>query len=553
MGTHPANCATQTDGMTNITPLDFDPNRRDRERRLHFRDPAMDGVEGVDGYDGIGAEFAATRRHAGLDVSHVAATLRIRQEHLTAIEEGRFPDLPAPAYAVGFVRSYAEFLGMDAGAAIQAFKEETQSSRERVSLIFPTADAEDRVPRGWLLGMSAVLALVIFGAWFYSQNSDLIRPERVPEAPTRVVDQPGPAVGAEDVALAAPNANPAPVGIPQGRSIVDEAVVEGPLAVIEVPEVEVVAVEAANIPVAPDVPFGAEIAAALAEGAAGVPQEPVDPALGRVLGVIPVAPNEDGAFAAGDIAVGGAMPAPVAAEDEPIAAAEANEPIPALAPQPVAEPIPAPGRGLNEPVAVAAAEVAAEPEAAIEAEAVAIQAPAPANPIPAPAPEQVVAEPEVEVAVLAPPAAEPPAAPVEPVPAPAPAAPQAPAAVLAVPAPSPAPAQVIPPAAPGEVAALPGADPQVFGENQNARVVILARQDSWVQITGAAGELLLTRILRAGDRYLAPDREDLILMTGNAGALEITVDGVQIEPLGPVGTVRRNVSLAPDRLRAGGR
>jgi cytoskeleton protein RodZ len=110
----------------------------------------------------------------------------------------------------------------------------------------------------------------------------------------------------------------------------------------------------------------------------------------------------------------------------------------------------------------------------------------------------------------------------------------------------------VPPAAP-EVAGLPGFDPQIFGEEVPGRVVILARQDSWVQITGAAGELLLTRILRAGDRYLAPDREDLILMTGNAGALEITVDGVQIAPLGLVGTVRRNVSLAPDRLLAGDR
>ncbi len=548
--------------MTNITPLDFDPNRRDRERRLHFHDPSLDGVEGPEGYDGIGAEFAATRRHAGLDVSHVAATLRIRQEHLTAIEEGRFADLPAPAYAMGFVRSYAEFLGMDAGAAIQAFKEETQSSRERISLVFPSADAEDRVPRGWLLGMSAFLALVIFGAWFYSENSDLIRPERVPQAPTRVVDQPAPApaavapAGAEDVALAAPDADPALAGIPQGPITVDEAAVEAPMAAIDVPEVEVIAVAGANIPVAPNVPFVAEVEAALADGVPMVPDEAIDPALGRVLGVIPVAPDADGALAAGEIAVGGAMPTPD--EAAPIADAEAAAPL--QAPTPVAElvaepepnPVPArgfdeaPARGVDEPV-VADAPVA--PVVRSLPRAIPRPAPAPANPIPAPDP--VVAEPQVEVAVLAAPAGEPPAEPAAAAPTPAPQ--PAPAVALAVPTPFPVPAPAVPLAAPAEVAALPGADPQIFGENQDARVVILARQDSWVQITGAAGELLLTRILRAGDRYLAPDREDLILMTGNAGALEITVDGVQIEPLGPIGTVRRNVSLAPDRLRAGGR
>ena len=134
--------------MTNITSLDFDPKQRDR-------DPEM-GKTGS--YEGIGLKFLAARRQASLDIAHVATSLRIRQEHLAAIEDGRFSDLPAPAYAVGFVRSYAEFLGLDPTAVIQAFKDETENSRERVSLIFPTADAENRVPRAWFLGMSAFLS-----------------------------------------------------------------------------------------------------------------------------------------------------------------------------------------------------------------------------------------------------------------------------------------------------------------------------------------------------------------------------------------------------------
>jgi cytoskeleton protein RodZ len=507
--------------MAKITPLDLNLNRSDPKRRLDFHAPALNGEGGLEEYSGIGAEFSATRHHAGLDVSHVATTLRIRKEHLSAIEEGRFADLPGATYAMGFVRSYAEFLGMDVGAAIQEFKEETQSSRERVSLVFPSAGAEDRVPRGWLLGMSAFLALVIFGAWLYSKNSNFIRPEQVPQAPIRVVDQP---------ALA-----PTTLAIPQGRITADEAAVEAPIAAMDVPEVEVVAVAGANIPV---VPFIAGVEAALADGALMGPDEAIDPALGRVLGVISVAPEADGALAAGEVAVGGAMP--TLDEAAPIAVAEVAAPI--QAPTPVAEPetSPVPARGVDEPV------VANAPVAPVVLSLPrAIPRPAPADPIPAPDP--VVVEPQVEVAVLA---VEPPA---EPAAVPMPAAQPAPAVALAVPTPFPVRAPVVPLAAPAEVAALPGADPQVFGENQDARVVILARQDSWVQVTGAAGELLLTRILRAGDRYLAPDREDLILMTGNAGALEITVDGVQIEPLGPIGTVRRNVSLAPDRLRAGGR
>ncbi|MBT3396637.1 MAG: hypothetical protein HN423_05610, partial [Alphaproteobacteria bacterium] len=279
--------------MTNITPLDFDPERRDRERRLHFHDPET-GDTGD--YEGIGSEFSAARRHAGLDITHVATSLRIRKEHLAAIEDGRFADLPAPAYAVGFVRSYAEFLGLDPAAAIQAFKNETENSRERVSLIFPTADAEDRVPRGWFLGMSAFLVLVIFGAWFYSEYSDLFMPERVPPAPTRTAEQPAAVAPADPaaapVADAAPDAVPAATPVPEGNFAA-------------VPEVDVAAVAEVE-----DVPFAAEIEAALAdeEPGVGAADAPPDLTVGRVLGVIPVDPDAVGALAADEVAVGDALP-----------------------------------------------------------------------------------------------------------------------------------------------------------------------------------------------------------------------------------------------------
>ena len=535
--------------MTNITPLDFDPERRDRERRSDSQDPET-GETGV--YEGIGSEFSEARRRAGLDITHAATSLRIRKEHLAAIEDGRFADLPAPAYAVGFVRSYAEFLGLDSAAAIQAFKNETKNSRERVSLIFPTADAEDRVPRGWYLGMSAILVLVIFGAWFYSAYSDLFMPERVPPAPVRTAEQPAAVAPGDPAPAAAPVAEVAPDPVP---------------AATPVPEVEVAAVAEVE-----NVPFAAGIEAALADEGPGVgaAEAPADLTVGRVLGVIPVDPDALGALAANDVAVGDALPEPApeqtvdalpAVEDLPRATPELV-PLPALTPIPT----PTPEFANNIPVALF-------PAAPVNGIAPAAPAPAPAPALtPAVAVETPAVDPPVaEELVAAEPIAEEPIAEDPVVPDPVPADPDVEIAVFAPPVPAPAPAlelelepvvaptpvapaaaPAVPPAAP-QVAGLPGVDPQIFGEEVAGRVVIVAVQDSWVQITGNAGELLLTRILRVGDRYFAPDREDLILMTGNAGALEITVDGVQLAPLGPVGTVRRNVSLAPDRLLAGDR
>ena len=94
--------------------------------------------------------------------------------------------------------------------------------------------------------------------------------------------------------------------------------------------------------------------------------------------------------------------------------------------------------------------------------------------------------------------------------------------------------------------------PRIFGEgNWEARVVLRATKDSWVQVMSADGSLLLTRVLRPGDRYLVPNRDDLVLMTGNAGGIEIVVDGSIVAAIGPVGAVRHNVSLVPERLLAG--
>jgi len=92
-------------------------------------------------------------------------------------------------------------------------------------------------------------------------------------------------------------------------------------------------------------------------------------------------------------------------------------------------------------------------------------------------------------------------------------------------------------------------------EAATSRVMITVTADSWVQIRTADGRVLLTRLLRAGDSYAVPDGEPgLTLLAGNAGAINLSVDGKPVPPIGPSGAVRRNVSLDPDILlqQAGG-
>lgn len=104
---------------------------------------------------------------------------------------------------------------------------------------------------------------------------------------------------------------------------------------------------------------------------------------------------------------------------------------------------------------------------------------------------------------------------------------------------------------PPQIAALPMTDGRLFGPSANARVLIRAKADSWVQVRDGEGQILFVRLMRSGDAYRVPVRGVLWLNTGNAGGLEVQVDGQAVPALGGNGIVKRNVLLDIDRLKAG--
>jgi cytoskeleton protein RodZ len=101
--------------------------------------------------------------------------------------------------------------------------------------------------------------------------------------------------------------------------------------------------------------------------------------------------------------------------------------------------------------------------------------------------------------------------------------------------------------------ASPAPEPQgralhVYGaDDVLSRIVISAHADSWIQIRGADGSILFTGLLKPGDSYRVPDRPGLSMRAGNAGGLDLTVDGRPAPSLGPIGSVR-NLPLDPKSL-----
>jgi cytoskeletal protein RodZ len=132
----------------------------------------------------------------------------------------------------------------------------------------------------------------------------------------------------------------------------------------------------------------------------------------------------------------------------------------------------------------------------------------------------------------------------------------APVADAAAPAIDPAMAQPTDPAAADPAAAADATTPPTDGATAAATVpagsvVITASDDAWFKVYGPAGTVKMG-ILKTGESYSVPAGDGLMLWTGKAGALKLTVSGRTIAPLGAPDQMVKDVSLAPADLLARG-
>jgi cytoskeletal protein RodZ len=73
-----------------------------------------------------------SREEKKLTLADVEATTHIKRRFLVAIEEGRFRDLPSESYAMGFVKSYAQYLDIPTTRAVALFKREYAGDKQEV-------------------------------------------------------------------------------------------------------------------------------------------------------------------------------------------------------------------------------------------------------------------------------------------------------------------------------------------------------------------------------------------------------------------------------------
>lgn len=398
----------------------------------------------------VGRVLRDAREGFGQDIPTVSQQLRIRSVYLNAIEEGRYQDLPGSTYAVGFVRSYAEYLGLEPNEIVRRFRDEAAEVNGRTKLNFPMPAVEARVPSGALVLMALMVAGLAYGGWYYLSDRDRSLVDLVPSVPASLqalVDS-----DSDEETEAADNAPAVSLATADAASV---APIENAETDSSAPTTPATSSDAASTPLVLDTGSTNDATSVTVNG--------LDinvPALGGVdespSGTLGTDTTDDAAAAVEEL-IGPATTADTAAFE-------------------------------IETTVDAAATGAVDAQTATDAGAATVD----------PTTQQIAVIPEA-------------------------------------------------PSAPDSVQ-----ENQDFGVAfGGSRVVIVARMESFLRVRDADGNEIWSRLLRSGDRYLVPERDGLTLTVGNAGGVDVFVDGHKAPALGAVGVGMSGISLNPERLAAG--
>ncbi len=119
----------------------------------------------------IGETLREQRIREKIDVQQVEEATKIRSKYLRALENEEFDLLPGAAYVKSFLRTYADFLGLDGRQLVDDYRRDYEHDDPLDQPIFPSRTgagrgASDR-PHWWrialVLAVIVVIALVAVG------------------------------------------------------------------------------------------------------------------------------------------------------------------------------------------------------------------------------------------------------------------------------------------------------------------------------------------------------------------------------------------------------
>jgi cytoskeletal protein RodZ len=120
----------------------------------------------------IGNSLREARLRRGTDFAQAELATKIRGKYLRALEDEQFELLPAQTYVKGFLRTYAEYLGLDGQLYVDEFNSRFVSGEEHEPRVRRSAARPARRNRRAetaivlvALGLIAVLTIVVISAF----------------------------------------------------------------------------------------------------------------------------------------------------------------------------------------------------------------------------------------------------------------------------------------------------------------------------------------------------------------------------------------------------
>jgi cytoskeleton protein RodZ len=145
----------------------------------------------------IGERLRAAREAQPLSLTQISAALRIEPRFLTALEENRLEDFPAPVFAKGFLKQYGNLLGLNERDLLAQYYRQADVRDAPVVHHKPIRLRDDDQVRHWVAG-AVVLCLIGGGiaAWWISQPvvEPVIVERATGPAPARSAPAPTPTV-----------------------------------------------------------------------------------------------------------------------------------------------------------------------------------------------------------------------------------------------------------------------------------------------------------------------------------------------------------------------
>ncbi len=133
--------------------------------------------------ESVGAQLKAARLRQRRKFESIESATRIRSRHLRALEEDQYADLPAFAYSIGFLRSYARHLRLDGEKLAAQFKNEYSLTEAKPHLHFPEPIEDSRFPARSLLALTAAVIGIAYFGWFHNFAQTNITENRVMPLP----------------------------------------------------------------------------------------------------------------------------------------------------------------------------------------------------------------------------------------------------------------------------------------------------------------------------------------------------------------------------------